>query len=185
MSGADSITLLPHQGYLIRTQPNSKLQGTSHAEFIAGMGKKKVAVIGIQAPFALSTKETLDNVLKSKGASVVSHMIYEKDKPTYRSEIDQAMKSDPDLPLSQRLRAGHGGGAARPVQGQHQPAASSPSPMRCRKRRWIRFPPEVSAGLFTGQPSADIDGQAFKLAASDWGSSPTATRRRRPTGRAW
>src|SRR5690349_6564841 len=97
VSGADSITLLPHQGYLIRTQPNSKLQGTSHAEFIAGMGAKKVAVIGIQAPFALSTKEHLDNALKTKGASVVSHMIYEKDKPTYRSEIDQAMRSDPDF----------------------------------------------------------------------------------------
>src|SRR4029077_10901807 len=84
VSGADSITQLPHQGYLIRTQPNSKLQATSHAEFIAGMGKKKVAVIGIQAPFALSTKEHLDNVLKSKGAGVVAHVIYEKDKPTYR-----------------------------------------------------------------------------------------------------
>ena len=61
------------------------------------MGKKKVAVIGIQAPFALSTKEHLDNVLKTKGASVVAHIIYEKDKPTYRSEIDQAMRSDPDF----------------------------------------------------------------------------------------
>ncbi|HSH99242.1 MAG TPA: ABC transporter substrate-binding protein, partial [Reyranella sp.] len=27
-SGADSITLLPHQGYLVRTQPNSTLQVT-------------------------------------------------------------------------------------------------------------------------------------------------------------
>src|SRR4029077_15926421 len=92
VSGADSITQLPHQGYLIRTQPTSKLQETSHAEFVAGMGHKKVAVIGIQAPFALSTKEHLDNVLKTKGAGVVAHMIYEKDKPTYRSEIDQAMR---------------------------------------------------------------------------------------------
>src|SRR5262247_790742 len=57
VSGADSITQLPHQGYIIRTQPTSKLQATSHAEFIAGLGKKRIAVIGIQAPFALSTKE--------------------------------------------------------------------------------------------------------------------------------
>src|SRR5262245_42425761 len=97
VSGADSITQLPHQGYLIRTQPNSKLQATSHAEFIAAMGKKRIAVIGIQAPFALATKEHLDNVLKTKGAGVVAHLIYEKDKPTYRSEIDQAMKADPDF----------------------------------------------------------------------------------------
>src|SRR5262245_22109877 len=97
VSGADSITLLPHQGSIIRTQPTSKLQATAHAEFIAAMGKKKVAVIGIQAPFALSTKEHLDNVLKTKGASVVAHVIYEKDKATYRSEIDQAMRAGPDF----------------------------------------------------------------------------------------
>ncbi|MFX5817450.1 hypothetical protein ABTE26_21365, partial [Acinetobacter baumannii] len=34
VSGADSITLLPHQGYLVRTQPNSQLQVTNLAELI-------------------------------------------------------------------------------------------------------------------------------------------------------
>src|SRR5262249_44417419 len=41
VSGADSITLLPHQGFLIRTQPNSKLQVTRLAEFIlSSLGAK-------------------------------------------------------------------------------------------------------------------------------------------------
>ena len=31
VSGADSITKLPHQGYLIRTQPNNYLQAAKHA----------------------------------------------------------------------------------------------------------------------------------------------------------
>ena len=31
VSGADPITQLPHQGFLIRTQPNSQLQGKAHA----------------------------------------------------------------------------------------------------------------------------------------------------------
>ena len=34
------------------------------------------------------------------------------------------------------------------------------------------IPAEVSAGLFTGQPSADIDGQAFKLATQRLGLEP-------------
>jgi len=34
VSGADSITRLPHQGYLIRTQPNNHLQAGKHADFI-------------------------------------------------------------------------------------------------------------------------------------------------------
>src|SRR6266852_5159526 len=52
VSGADPITLLPHQGYLIRTQPNSQMQATKHGEFVAATGAKRVFVLGIQAPFA-------------------------------------------------------------------------------------------------------------------------------------
>src|SRR5882757_2164152 len=40
-SGADSITLLPHQGYLIRTQPNTVLQVTRCGEFLTSLGAKK------------------------------------------------------------------------------------------------------------------------------------------------
>ena len=54
-SGADGITLLPHQGYLIRTQPNNHLQAQKHAEFIGSLGAKRVFCLSIQAPFALPT----------------------------------------------------------------------------------------------------------------------------------
>src|SRR5215472_2833512 len=50
VSGADSITLLPHQGYLIRTQPNNHLQAQKHAEFMASMGVKRCFMMSIQAP---------------------------------------------------------------------------------------------------------------------------------------
>src|SRR6476660_7532511 len=57
VSGADSITLLPHQGYLIRTQPNTQLQGTKHCEFIIRHGSKRVFILAIQAPFAEPTRK--------------------------------------------------------------------------------------------------------------------------------
>src|SRR5918992_2246132 len=60
VSGADSITQLPHQGFLVRTQPTTKLQATAHATYIAGMGKRRIGILGIQAPFALATEEHLD-----------------------------------------------------------------------------------------------------------------------------
>ncbi len=47
-SGADGITKLPHQGYLIRTQPNNYLQGGKHAEFISATGAKQVFIMSIQ-----------------------------------------------------------------------------------------------------------------------------------------
>lgn len=171
VSGADSITLLPHQGYLIRTQPNSQLQGASHAEFIAGMGRKKVAVIGIQAPFAVSTKERLDNVLKSKGASVVSFVIYEKDKPTYRSEIDQAMKSGPDF----LYLNGYAPDTVVLLRDLFKANINLPKfaqSYAVPQKTLDTIPAEVSAGTFTGQPSADIDGQAFKLATQRLGFEP-------------
>ena len=43
VSGADSITHLPHQGFLIRTQPNNQLQATKHAEFIIRHGSKRAS----------------------------------------------------------------------------------------------------------------------------------------------
>src|SRR5580704_7994555 len=97
VSGADNITLLPHQGYLIRTQPNTQLQGTKHCEFIAALGKKRVFMMSIQAPFAAPMRAKSEEVLARNGSQLVGGLVYEKDKTTYRSEIDQALKTDPDL----------------------------------------------------------------------------------------
>ena len=97
VSGADSITHLPHQGYLIRTQPNNQLQATKHAEFIIRHGSKRVFILAIQAPFAEPTRKYLTDTLTPKGVSVVGSLIYDKDKTSYRSEVDQALKAKPDL----------------------------------------------------------------------------------------
>src|SRR3954469_11006772 len=40
VSGADSITLLPHQGYLIRTQPNTVLQSVAFVRLAKQIGAK-------------------------------------------------------------------------------------------------------------------------------------------------
>ncbi len=168
VSGADSITLLPHQGFLIRTQPTSKLQATAHGEFIWAQGGRKVAIIGIQAPFAMANKEHLEATLKPKGGEIVSHIIYEKDKPTYRSEIDQMMRGKPDyiytngyapdtvVLLRDMFRAGIN--LPKFAQSYAVPQATLDT-----------IPAEVSANVFTGQPSADIESPAYKLAAERTG----------------
>ena len=50
VSGADSITLLPHQGYLVRTQPNTVLQITRTGDFLVGLGAKKIFTLVPQTP---------------------------------------------------------------------------------------------------------------------------------------
>ncbi|MGL4325171.1 MAG: ABC transporter substrate-binding protein [Beijerinckiaceae bacterium] len=168
VSGADSITLLPHQGFLVRTQPSSKLQATAHANFIAGLGHKRVAVIGIQAPFALPTKEHLDSILKTKGGSVVSHVIYEKDKPTYRSEIDQAMREKPDF-LYLNGYAPDTAVILRDLYRANVSLGKFCQSYAIPQTMLDTLQADVSEGVMTGQPSADIDGAGYKLACERLG----------------
>jgi branched-chain amino acid transport system substrate-binding protein len=168
VSGADSISLLPHQGFLIRTQPTSKLQATAHATYIAALGKKRIGVLGIQAPFAVPTKEHLDNYMKAHGGGVVSHVIYEKDKPTYRSEIDQAMKEKPDFLYL------NGYAPDTVVVMRDLWRAGVDLPKFCQtyavpQATLDANPPEVSEGVITALPSADIDSTAYKAGAERLG----------------
>ena len=159
VSGADSITLLPHQGYLIRTQPNNHLQARKHAEFIASLGAKRVFCLSIQAPFSLPTQH---------GSALIGALIYEKDKTTYRSEIDQALREKPDflylngyapdvtVMLRDLYRAGFEGGRMT------QSYAATAKVLE-------GLPPEATEGLYTVQPSADVDSPAHALAAKRLG----------------
>ena len=170
VSGADSITKLPHQGYLIRTQPNNHLQASKHAEFIAGLGMKRVFIMSIQAPFTVPTQTRLAEVLKEKTSEMVGSLIYDKDKTTYRSEIDQALRTKPDLiyingyapdvtiVLRDLYRAGFQG--AKFAQSYAVTGKVLES-----------LPPEVTEGVYTVQPSADVGSPAYDLAVKRLGIS--------------
>lgn len=168
VSGADTITKLPHQGYLIRTQPNNFLQATSHAKFILGLGMKRVFALSIQAPFTQPTHDRLAAVLKEGGAEMVGFAIYDKDKTSYRSEVDQALKAKPDMlylngyspdetvVLKDLYKAGYEGGKFAQSYAVTQKVLDS-------------LPHDVSEGTYTVQPSADIDSPAWAAAAKRLG----------------
>jgi len=160
VSGADSITHLPHQGYLIRTQPNNQLQATKHAEFIIRHGTKRVFIMAIQAPFAEPTKHWLTTTLEPKGVQVVGSLVYDKDKTSYRSEVDTALNAKPDflylngyapdvsVILRDLYRAGYDG--TRFCQSYALTGKSVQ-----------QLPHEVTQGVITVQPSADLDSPAY------------------------
>jgi branched-chain amino acid transport system substrate-binding protein len=95
VSGADSITQLPHQGYLIRTQPNTTLQGRKFGEFAIAQGAKRVFCVAPQTPF---TKSQFDNIAEAvkKGGGETSSLIYDDKKPSYRTEVDEVLRFKPD-----------------------------------------------------------------------------------------
>jgi branched-chain amino acid transport system substrate-binding protein len=96
VSGSDTITHLPHEGYIIRTQPNSQLQIEVAGDFMIAQGGTKLAWIGPQTPFAESSINILGDIAGANGASMDS-LIYEADRTSYRSEVDQIMTGDPDF----------------------------------------------------------------------------------------
>ena len=95
VSGADSITALPHQGYLIRTQPNTTLQGRKFGEFALEQGAKKVVFLTPQTPFADSQFTNIKAAMEKAGGSA-TRIIYDDKKPSYRAEVDQALADKPD-----------------------------------------------------------------------------------------
>lgn len=95
VSGADSITQLPHQGYLIRTQPNTTLQGRKFGEFCAAEKAKRVFFLSPQTPFAKSQFDNITEAVKKAGGETGS-LIYDDKKPAYRSEIDEVLRFKPD-----------------------------------------------------------------------------------------
>ena len=95
VSGADSITQLPHQGFLIRTQPNTTLQGRKFGEFLAEQGARNVAFLSPQTPFAESQFTHLTAALTAAGGKT-SKLIYDDKKTTLRTEVDQALRGRPD-----------------------------------------------------------------------------------------
>lgn len=95
VSGADSITALPHQGYLIRTQPITALQGKKFGEFIIAQGAKRAFIVSPQTPFAKSQIDNISLAMKAGGGEA-SSLIYDDKKPAYRTEIDEVLRFKPD-----------------------------------------------------------------------------------------
>jgi branched-chain amino acid transport system substrate-binding protein len=120
-------------------------------------------MMSIQAPFAEPTQTRATEVLKQRGSQMVGTLIYDKDKTTYRSEVDQALKTNPDLIylngyapdvtilLRDLFRAGYSGGRFAQSYAVTSKVLES-------------LPKEVTEGVITVQPSADVSSPAYELA---------------------
>lgn len=95
VSGAESITKLPTDGYLIRTQPTTTLQGRKFGAFALEQGAKKIYFMSPQTPFFQSELGAITEVVKAGGGEVGS-VVYDDQKPSYRSEVDAMLRFAPD-----------------------------------------------------------------------------------------
>jgi branched-chain amino acid transport system substrate-binding protein len=96
ISAADSIAALPHQGYFVRTQPHTDLQGREFGRFILSQGAKNVYLIMPQTPFTETVFNAIRTTVEPKGVKVTSAIIDNK-KNSFRSEIDEMVRANPDI----------------------------------------------------------------------------------------
>ena len=164
VSGADSITLLPHQGYLIRTQPNTELQGRKFGEYALEVGAKNVYTLMPQTPFTQSLSDNLGKTLAAKGGKHALE-IYDAKKTSYRSEVDQALRQQPDMLflggysadtavlLRDVYRAGFKGKMMAPTYAVDGKLLES-------------VPAEATEGIYALGPSPAVEASAYKAIAA-------------------
>jgi branched-chain amino acid transport system substrate-binding protein len=170
VSGSDTITQLPHLGYLVRTQPNTQLQIGKLGEFILSLKFKRVFVLAAQTPFAAPSQKRLSEILPKGGSELVGGVIYDKDKTTFRSEIDQALRAKPDLiylngytpdttvVLKELFKAGYTGAKIAQGYAVNQKLLDS-------------VPAEVTDGTYTATPSPAVDSAGYKRLAKFLGAA--------------
>lgn len=159
VSGADSITELPHQGFICRTQPNSKLQIRVAGDFMVEEGAEQMAWIGPQTPFAASSIAILEEIAAANGGAMES-LIYEADKSTYRSEVDQILRNAPNfimlggyaadstVLLRDIWQAGYEGKIIGPAYAVNKTVLEA-------------LPAEVTEGVFTWEGAPAVDSGAY------------------------
>ena len=96
IGAADSITELPHQGYIARTQPSTRMQGEQFAKFAVAEGAKSFYLMMPQSPFAESTIKQVTEYCTAHGIQVAS-AIYDGKKTSFRSEVDSMIQAKPDM----------------------------------------------------------------------------------------
>jgi len=169
VSGSDTITQLPHQGYLIRTQPNTHLQIGKLGQFMLSLKVKRVFVLAAQTPFAAPSYQRLGEILPKGGTELVGQVIYDKDKTTFRSEVDQAVRAKPALVylngyqpdctilMKELFKAGYTAGKI----GQGYAINT---------KLLAALPNEVTDGTYTATPSPAVESAGYKRLAKVLGT---------------
>jgi ABC-type branched-subunit amino acid transport system substrate-binding protein len=127
-------------------------------------------VLGAQTPFAVPSQKRLQELLPKGGAEMVGAVVYDKDKSTFRSEIDQALRTKPDMVylngytpdctvlLKELFKAGYAGAKIAQGYAVNQKLLDS-------------LPPEVTDGTYTTSPSPAVESAGYKRLAKFLGSS--------------
>jgi len=83
-------------GYWFRTAPSDALQGVAMAKVALDAGFHKVAVLYLNNAYGQGLSNEFAHAFTRLGGTVTQNVVYNPSQPSYRSEVDKAMKPAAD-----------------------------------------------------------------------------------------
>src|SRR5437867_9689647 len=94
-STTPQITELQDNDFMFRTCPSDALQGKVSGRLAKDLGLQTVATIYVNNPYGSGLSKTFSQALSERGGKVVATVAYEEGRPSYRGELEQALKDKP------------------------------------------------------------------------------------------
>src|SRR5258708_21714917 len=95
-AAADSITQLPHHGYGARTEPSNSMQASQFGCFAVSEGVRHLFILMRRDSLTEAAIKNITAYCGSKGTKV-SALIYDVRKTSFRAELDEVVRANPDM----------------------------------------------------------------------------------------
>jgi branched-chain amino acid transport system substrate-binding protein len=96
-STSPQLTDLKDNDFVFRTCPSDALQGVVEGTVAANAGYKTATQIYVNNPYGKGLAENFKKAFEAKGGKVTAMIPYEEQKPSYRGEVEAAIKGNPDV----------------------------------------------------------------------------------------
>lgn len=91
------LTGLEDNDFVFRVVPGDALQGIVQGKLAANQGYKTASVIFVNNAYGKGLAEVFKMVFEQHGGKVLAMVPYEEQKPSYRGEVEAAIKVNPDV----------------------------------------------------------------------------------------
>jgi len=96
-STSPAITDLDDNDFVFRTVVSDALQGVVHGDLAEFLGFKSTSVMYVNNAYGKGLAEVFKKTFEAKGGKVLAMVPYEEGKPSYRGEVEAAIKGNPEV----------------------------------------------------------------------------------------
>jgi len=96
-SGNPDITTLDDNDTVFRTGGSDKIQGAVIARAMYEQGTRRITILANQQAGTIGAAEAFQSTFEEEGGEVIELVVYADNQPSYRTEIQQVLATDPEL----------------------------------------------------------------------------------------